>query len=281
LYATVLSTFGVGTHLTSTIALLVKLSSKAGEPIPIEDMLPIIPVSEGAGEIFLKRLASFAHTLPDIFHVFARFRLDAVWRGVNKLRFCEKLERGSSTRAWYNSNGDVVNVYPLAFSAGDRIDEAVYMGFAQRHWALNMGTESKLRWAKKLVVPERNVIDRVDQKLRLGIVGYHNLIADFTQASEKLQVIHICNALIANSIKPAETKNIDIFTYPATADFCKGLKPYSLVPLVSAYLGTGALGQYDTGFAKYLMQGGKFNAAETSVESQLVRLFEEVTFENR
>ena len=144
-----------------------------------------------------------------------------------------------------------------------------------------MGTQAKLRWAKKLIVPERNVIDRVDQKLRLGIIGYHELIGDFTQANEKLQVIHICNALIANSIKPAESKFIDIFTYPATADFCKGLKPYSLLPLISAYVGTGALGQYDVAFAKYLLKGGKFNAAETSVEIALVRLFEEVTFENR
>jgi hypothetical protein len=238
-------------------------------------------VSEGAGELFLKRLAIFSPTLPDIFRNLTRFRMDAVWRGLHKLRFCEKLERGSSTRAWYNQQNDVINIYPMAFSAGSRIDEALYMGFAQRHWALNMGTEAKLRWAKKLIVPQRNVIDRVDQKLRLGIAGYHGLISDFTQASEKLQVIHICNALIANSIKPSETKNIDIFTYPATADFCKGLRPFSLTPLISAYVGTGALGQYDIAFAKYMIQGGKFNATETSVESELVRLFEEVTFENR
>jgi len=243
--------------------------------------LPITPVSEGGGEQFLLRLSTFARTLPDIFRNLDRFRVSAAYRGAHKLRFAETMERGSSTRAWYNPVGDIVNIYPMAFSAGQRIDEAVYMGFAQRHWSLNMGTQAKLRWAKKLIVPQRNVIDRVDQKLRAGIAGYHDLISQFTQASEKLQVIHICNALIANSIKPAETKNIDIFTYPATADFCKGLRPFSLVPLISAYVGTGALSQYDAAFAKYMIQGGKFNATEMSTEQELVRLFEEVTWENR
>jgi hypothetical protein len=243
--------------------------------------LPITPVSEGFGEEYMRRMAAFAPALPEIFRKLEDLRLGAAYRGTAKLRFCEKLERGSSTRAWYNPNGDIVNVYPMAFSPGHRIDETVYIGFGQRHWTRNLRTEAKLRWNKKLIVPQANVIDRIAQKLKQGVSTYPHLISEFTQANEKLQAIHVCNALIANAVKPNVAKTYDLFTYPATADFCKGLKPYSLIPLLSAYLGTGALGQYDVSFAKYLINGGKFHATETSVEGELVRLFEEVTIENR
>jgi hypothetical protein len=47
--------------------------------------------------------------------------------------------------------------------------------------------------------------------------------------------IHICNALLANGTPIESSKNISIKTWGPTSAFCSGQKPYSLIPLISAY----------------------------------------------
>ena len=46
--------------------------------------LPITPTSEGGGETFLKRVAAFAHALPDIFVRLDKHKMHAAYRGVDR-----------------------------------------------------------------------------------------------------------------------------------------------------------------------------------------------------
>ena len=78
-----------------------------------------------------------------------------------------------------------------------------------------------------------------------------------------------------------QLKSLDLTAHPATADFVLHLRPYSLIPLVSAYVGGSQLDNYDEAFAWYLQHDGRFMAVETSLENELVTLFKEVTFEPR
>ena len=240
--------------------------------------LPIVPVFEGGGEVFLKRVAAFAHTLPDVFNNIEHFKLAAAYRGLKKLRFVEKLERGSSALAFYDKGKDIISVYPMAFNVGNRIDQALYTGLGLRHLHLNISNDDQHRWEQKLIVPVKAVIDRfVNHCRQEDVQSYKAVIGKFNRADDKLQVIHICNALIASNVQPKALRSIDVYTHPATSEFCKGLRPYSLIPLLSAYVGGDHLDKYESAFAAYLLHKGKFMATETSVEAQLVELFERVT----
>lgn len=243
-------------------------------------MLPVTPVSEGGGELFLKRMAVFASTLPDIFGRLDKFSLRVAYRGLHKLRFCERLEKGSAVRSWYDKTSDCLTIYPMAFIPGNRIDIAVYEGLGERHWALNMTTADKVRWTKKLVIPDMATIDRVINYVKDGGGDYTQIVKKFSTSNDRLQAIHIFNALIANAVKPDKAKHLNLKTFPATKDFCIGAKPFSLIPLISAYFGSGKLDNYKDAFAWYLSNSGRFNVSETSVESQLVKLFQAVTFGN-
>lgn len=240
--------------------------------------IPVPVVFEGPGEIFLKRVAAFAHALPDVFRKVDDLRLTASYRGLKKLRFCEKLERGSGVRAFYDKSKDFLTVYPMAFCVGARIDQAIYQGFGLRHWHLNLSNSDQHRWEAKLIIPQKALIDRFVQIAKAEHVSnYLGVLEKFQKADERLQVIHLCNALVASNVQPKDLRNVDVFDHPSTSEFCKGLRPYSLIPLLSAYAGGDSLDKYEVAFASYVVNHGKFRVTETSVEAQLIELFEQVT----
>lgn len=240
--------------------------------------LPIVPIFEGAGDVFMRRLQAFTRTLPDVFHNVDTHKLTSSYRGLKKLRFCEKLERGNGVRAFYNQGADILTIYPLAFCIGNRIDQAVYTGFGLRHWHLNISNQDQHIWDQKLVIPVASIIDRfVDFCQEDNMSNFMDVVRKFNRADDRLQVIHICNALVASNVHPKDLKSIDVRQHPATAEFCQGLRPYSLIPLMSAYCGGEHLDKYENAFALYLLNGGKFLTTETSVEAQLIDLFEKVT----
>lgn len=231
-------------------------------------------------DVFMRRVQAFAHTLPDVFHNVEHLKLTASYRGLKKLRFVEKLERGAGVRAFYNQGQDTLTVYPLAFCIGNRVDHALYTGLGLRHWHLSISNADQHLWEQKLVVPVKATIDRFVDFCREDSedsVDFMDVVRKFSRADDKLQVIHICNALIASNVHPKDLQNLDVHTHPATAEFCQGLRPYSMKPLMSAYCGGEHLDKYEDAFAYYLLYGGKFHTSESSVEAQLIDLFEKVT----
>lgn len=241
-------------------------------------MLPITPVAEGSGQVFFRRMQAFANVLPDVFHTLEARGLMAASRGLKKLRFVERLERGSQTRAYYDRSKDTVSVYPMAFAVGQRPDAAVYAGFGFRHWELNVSNEDKLRWRNKLVIPKKNVVDRfVEITRQRAFNSWEDVVKEFHAATERLQVVHIINGLLTSNVKISDLKTVNVQDHPATSDFCKGLRPYSLIPVVSTYVSEHHLENFGDAFSYFVMNTGRFNATETSTEAELVNLFTEVT----
>lgn len=244
-------------------------------------MIPssLVVVYEGKSPSFLKRLASFADTLPDVFNRLDNLQLHYSFTGLKRLRFVETLERGSGTLAHYDPNVDVISVYPLAFQIGGRIDLALYSGIGQRHWKFNVNNEDREKWTRKLVKADRAVIDRFSDAVTNTRFGrYEELLKNFHSSVDRLQAIHLINALKKNSISPTQAKNLSIYNYPPTKDFCSGSRPFSITPLMSVYSGGMNLISYDQAFAHFCSRNGKFGVAEDSVEAALLELFKSITF---
>jgi hypothetical protein len=239
--------------------------------------LPISTCYEGDNYQFLARTRAFITALPDIFERLHDLDLDHSYRGMQKLRFVEQLELGAGTTHFYNAKKDMLSVFPMAFSAGGRIDLTLYEGLGQRHWQTGMSSAHKVTWARCLVKADQHVVDRIDEALASADDGqFLDIVGLFHSATEKLQAIHIVNAMVRNSMSITQFANMSVRDYPATKDFCAGDRPYSLIPLLSAYAAR-CVRRYPEAFAQYCARSGHLPVSETSTEAAFVRLFKSVT----
>jgi hypothetical protein len=240
--------------------------------------LPVTPTYIGQSPSFMRRMTSMADGLPSFFRRLDTLGLGRSYVGLKGIRFVEKLERGSSTLSWYDRSSDVITVYPLAYSSSSRFDITFYTGLGLRHWELNVPSNLKMVWKEKLVQPNVSLMSRLEVELK-KVYLYRELLSKFTTSIDRLQVIHVINALVDNNIKPQEARCLDIYSYPPIEDFCRGLRPYSLTPLLSAYRGGSGLdmNKYENAFAEFCSENGKIKAAEMSVEYELIELFKFVS----
>jgi hypothetical protein len=247
----------------------------------LQETIPIpTPTYVGETEDFLKRMSMFVRTFPDIFWRMKSLRLDRAYIGLRGLRFVERMERGSDVLAYYDASADVITVYPMNFRLGaGRIDIALYTGFGERYWHQRIQTRAQYNWNQKYVHADRKTMDRLRFILTTSDTSYNEIVNKFSLANERLQVIHVLDALIANNISRDRAKILDIFIYPPTAPFCNGNTPYTLNPLLSVYYGPLNMREYWTCFSKYCVFNGRIPCTDLSVESSLNNLFKTVTFE--
>ena len=238
--------------------------------------LPFVPSFIGSSRQYMHRMSAFVEAVPDIFNRVKVLGLERSYTGLRDLRFIEKLERGSSCPVWLDKAHDVLNVYPMAFQAGARLDLQLYAALGTRYWFQAVPSGRQGAWVNKLIYPDRAVIERLAAMLKLG-TDYRKALDGFHLASERLQVIHVLNALIANHVSANTAKTVNLDEYPPTREFCGARRPYSLKPLLSVYTGPG-LAHYETAFAQYCSHNGKIPASEPSTESALAALFDFVTF---
>lgn len=241
--------------------------------------IPITPTYVGDSGDFFRRLIPMIDTLPTLFRKVQGLGLERCYTSLKGLRFVEKMERGSATLSWLDTTSDVLNIYPMAFNAGSRVDITLYTGLGARHWEKNVSSSHRSLWTNKAVQSTPSVMDKLNRTFKNGISSYSGLVNSFSSAVERLQVIHVLNTLIANSVKPSDVKLMDIYQYPPTKDFVTGNRTYSLTPLLSAYRGSTGLemNRYEYCFAEYITEGGKIRCSEMSVERELVELFQYVS----
>lgn len=221
------------------------------------------------------RMAALAGTLPDIFRRLDSLKLSKAYRGLKGLKFLEKTVGGEPV--YYHPREDVIYIYPMAFSGGGpRCDILIYRGLGQRFMHKHLAAQQKLQWAKKYVYPQRSVMDLL-MGLLDGTTPYREILGRFKEASERLQVIHVLNALTANSVNHVAAGTLDLAEFPPTKDFVAGRRPFSLQPLTSAYSGR-RLNRYEDAFAEYCAQNGTLRVAEQSVRDGVLELFKTVTF---
>jgi hypothetical protein len=236
--------------------------------------LPITPTYSGKSNAFMQRMQVMHQALPVMFERLDKLGLRKAYSGLKGIRFVESPERGSSTLAHYDKSSDTISIYPMLFRSGMRVDVSFYSGLGLRHWEHNVSSAQKNCWRNKLVYPNVAVIDRLQEYFQHGIQSYKDVLDRFTSSVDRLQVIHIINTLIDNSINYYATRTLDLKEYPPTKDFCKGLKPFSITPLLSVYRNSTGLGlKYEDLFSEYCVENGKLHASETSVQYELVELF--------
>lgn len=244
--------------------------------------LPITPTYVGESQTFMQRMTVMAAALPVMFQRLHALGLEKAYAGLKGIRFVEKAERGSGTLAYYDPSADTITIYPMLFRSGNRVDVSFYLGLGLRHWERNVSSSQKHVWREKLIQPNVAVVDRLQDYLRSGGATAYKMVLDrFSTPVERLQVIHVINTLIDNSIKPQDTKSVDLKEYPPTKDFCKGLRPFSLTPLLSVYRSnnfstTDSL-KYENAFAEFCCENGRVSASETSVEYELTTLLKYVS----
>ena len=235
------------------------------------------PVFEGSSRVFLDRMGALVPCVEDVENRINELKLERSYASIHKIRFVESLERGACRTSYYDACKDEVSIYPMAFTAGTRIDLALYSGFGDRFWATRLTSQQKTEWMRMLVSPDRAVMDRLEALFKQGdLESFDDVLEKFNVATERLQVIHVLNALIKNNVSVTNVRNISVFDYPATKDFCKSQRSFSLVPLVSVYGGLDNLRDFGPAFAHYCSHYGKFSMSDHSTADSLTELFKNV-----
>ena len=215
--------------------------------------------------------------LPSMFKRLDDIGLKKSYVGLKGIRFVEQLEKGSNVMAYYDKSSDVLSIYPMAFRSQTRVDVPFYNGIGLRHWLLNVSHTQKAFWRNKLVYASQNTVDRLQAILsRSTVVSLKDIPKKFNTPIDRLIAIHVVNTLIANSLSASAVKNVSLREYPPTRDFCRGAKPYSLIPLLSVYRG-GDGNVYEDVFAEFCSEKGSIKATELSVQTQLEELFSYVS----
>jgi len=241
----------------------------------MKNNIPVVMV--GKGTRFRKAMRHVSSLMPKLWSRVDELDLQRSYEGLQKIRFVERLERGNKP-FHYDPDEDVISIYPLSNGLFGRIDKAFYSALGARFYANNVSGERRLQWSRKLVLPKRATIDKVQRMLKKGeFKNFRKLISSFKTPNDRLIALHICNALIKNSVRPSVAKELDLKRFPATKDFCRAHKPYSLRPLLSVY---GAKNMtYEQAFGEYCARKGTLGVSDQSVANGFLEVFRSVTFD--
>jgi len=171
-------------------------------------------------------------------------------------------------------DGKMITVYP-SFAARPAPSGAHALltevgGMVASKWvSQNLAT----RWKHKLVLPTNEQIGAIQDRITAGN-QYAQVVESFAGPVDRLVAIHVVNALIANKVRVAECRNIDVRKWGSTADFCGLKRYYSLTPLISAYCSRGLYENYGSAFANVAL--GLELATHSAVSSAFKKLVVEL-----
>lgn len=237
-------------------------------------MEPKILYSGNSAE-FLRKMAAFADTISDLTRRLTGLKLSKAYNGLRSVKFVEAAP--NNDKFTYDRGKDELVFYPHNFRPGDRIDYYFFKGIARRHWALNVPSSDKIRWSGMQVFVKKALVDRIAEALD-GKTPFKAVISKFNKAVDRLVVVHVLNALTANSVTPSQLKSIDFRKHTSVSDFLSGKRPFSIKPLVSAYGGDiRRVGDYEEAFSEYCLGRGEFKVSESSTKEEFKDLFLEVS----
>jgi hypothetical protein len=209
-----------------------------------------------------------------------RFRLERAASG-GQVKYYGTAAEGPAIPATYFPTGDWLHLYLPVFRANPGILESVLIHeLGHRYWFNYVPGFKRSLWNKKYTPANRSTIDRIQHLLKTKKYNrYMDLVDDFDNPNERLVAIHVANALIVNKYPAKLTGELDIREHPATKDFCKGSRPYSLIPLISAYAREADYEDYAETFRAFVESNGKLTQLrDASVREALLDLFNRVCF---
>lgn len=128
-------------------------------------------------------------------------------------------------------------------------------------------------WDLKAGYPRQSQIDAFQGHLKAGnFKTYREIAESFPTAVDRMVAIHLSNALIANNLPLAESKNLDLRVWPATAEYSNRRQHHSLLPLIHAYCPREML-CYGTAFAEVAVHRGG-HIPEPSLREAIVDMVE-------
>jgi hypothetical protein len=150
-----------------------------------------------------------------------------------------------STLIRVSPDGENGMVYPTLFSCENpsrAMCSELGRDFIRRNEIRNR------HWQFKYDTAPRRCVDTVQSLISSGgFKTYRELVASIHDPLCRLVAINVSNALIANKVAARDSLGITITKYPATEQYCNGLRYHSLVPLWSVYCPDSI--QYDYGLA--------------------------------
>ena len=227
------------------------------------------------------RLASqVSRALDEVIRVLQRYRLERAADGA-QVKYFGTTPEGSSIPATYYRTGDWLHIYlPVFDNHPDILESVLIHELGHRMWYNHITSTQRMLWNKKYIAADGRTIDRIQHLLNTKkYTRYRDMVEEFDNPNERLVAIHIANALIANKYPTGLTQKLNVREYPATKEFSRGSRLYSLIPLISAYARESDYEDYAETFRAYVESDGTLRQiSEESTRLGLVELFEKVTF---
>ncbi len=169
-------------------------------------------------------------------------------------------------------DGDSILLYPR-LAANPHGSEIVLREFGAFLYA-QLPDADKRHWEKKHSLPTAQQIDAFNSKINTPDskwTTYKNLTDSFSTAVDRLVVLNLSNALLANGVSFGSVRGIDVRSYGATSAYANLKRYHSLLPLTTAYADRLFNASYGAAFAALIVNDLK-NVRESSVAAALRRL---------
>lgn len=137
------------------------------------------------------------------------------------------------------------------------------------------GETGKTIWEQKLVLANPDTGNLFNERLRQSRFStFKALVESFDGAVQRLEALHIANAFIYNKVPITSAYGIDVTKHPMTAEFAGGRKPYSAVPLISAYVDQDIWQDFKVAFSRRI--SNTLSCGRADVKDLLVKTIDSV-----
>lgn len=209
--------------------------------------------------------------LPEAFEIIRERGLESSYSGLKGLILSGSPSDGRPS--FYSPADDTITLQCPNFRSTDRLDLIVYRAIGRRHWQANLSNAGRVTWQRMYQFVSGSASERVVQAFMTGS-QFSDVIAGLTRAVDRLIAVHVANALSASSITPLSLQSgpAALTNHPSVSGLLSGSKPFSLIPLVSAYGDYDNLKAYEKAFMEYCAEGS-FRVYESSTRDSLKELF--------
>lgn len=170
-------------------------------------------------------------------------------------------EEGRIANLIPDTSSPVIALYPALLQSESPVFE-VLKAFGNLILSV-AGSRAAHVWEAKLCLPTPAQIEIVrgklqDPDIRRHCRRYEDILHTYPEkgsAADRLVLIHITNALLANNIPFEDSEGVDIQSWGPTAEYCAFKRYHSLIPLVTHYCPPEVSEDYGMAFAHTVLSG--------------------------
>jgi hypothetical protein len=231
----------------------------------------ITPQRKGDSPSFLHRLKAWDEMLPFLFAELDRLKLSRAHQGLKNLEY---LEYGGIELCRYDRLVDSINICPMLYEKGQRVDFAFYKAFGRRMWKF-ISPSDKLKWLRLEVVPPKNVVELVASWFKQNEWS----AIKKTGTGMELVVLETLKAIFSTC--NFDVRVLDLKAYPPAASLMDGTSRVCIKSVLSKFTGDvdHDVRQFEDAFAEYCVNSGRIRLTDESIEEAINGLFREITIQ--